>query len=64
MAKRLELTDEVWDRLETEAERRGLSVEELVRRAVNTDHYLRERRENGAKTLIEEDGKISELEIA
>ncbi len=64
MAKRLKVSNEAWEQLEAEARRRGLTVPELVRRAVNIDHHLRERREKGARTLIEENGRIHELEIA
>ena len=46
------------------AQGQGLTLSEAVRRAISTEHYLRAKRRDGCKVLIEDRrGKMRQLEF-
>jgi hypothetical protein len=56
-----DLSPEVAKALRELAERRGVSLIEALSRAISTEKYLVEKRQNGGKVLIAEGGNLQEL---
>jgi hypothetical protein len=58
------LAPDVASALRELAQEHGLTLSEAVRRAISTEHYLRAKRREGYKVLIEDQrGKMRQLEF-
>jgi len=57
-----DLAPDVAGALQELAEAQGVSVSEAVRRAISNDYFLKQKRKEGAKVLLEDArGKLKEL---
>ena len=56
-----DLPPSVMEKLRQVAEAQDISLTEALRRAITTEALLQERRRQGAKVLLEKDGKFSEV---
>lgn len=59
-----DLSPEVAEALKTLAATQDVSLTEALSRAISTESVLVKRRRGGAKVILEEDGKLSELVFA
>ncbi|OYO27551.1 hypothetical protein [Janthinobacterium sp. PC23-8] len=59
-----DLSPDVADALKTLASSQNVSLTEALSRAISTEAFLVQRRKQGAKVVLEQDGKTSELIFA